>query len=309
MKRWGLAWTLALGIAGAAYAADKPVLRGVATTSDVAAVLQRVGGTRVEVTTLAPGSMDPHYLEAKPSYIVSMRRANLLVYNGLQLEIGWLPLLLDGARNRQIVFGEPGNIPLSRGLEILEVPGGSLSRAQGDIHPEGNPHYTLDPRNLVRMATTVEDALVRLDAAGAAVYERNHAAFVAEIEKALPGWEKSLEPYRGQRVVCYHKQFEYLLAWLGIEPVDYVENKPGIPPSPRHLEELEARMREQRIPLLLTSTFISPERLQNLAERSGATLLVLPAGVGAVPGTESPLAFFAHLVTELERGFREAKAP
>ncbi len=307
MKRWHMAWILAL--AGTAHAADMPVLRVVATTSDVAAVVQRVGGARVEVTTLAPASMDPHYLEAKPSYIVSLRKADLLVYNGLQLEIGWLPLLLDGARNRRIAWGEVGNVVLSRGLEILEVPGGSLSRAQGDIHPEGNPHYTMDPRNVVHMAGTVEEALVRLDAAGAAVYAQNRAAFTAEIERAIPGWEERLQPYRGSKVVCYHKQFEYLLAWLGIVPVDYVENKPGIPPSPRHLEELEARMQAEHIPLLLSSTFVNPEHLQNLAEHSGARLVVIPAALGAVPQTEAPLFYFEYLVTQIERGFEEAKAP
>lgn len=282
-------------------------LRAVASTSDVGAVLQAIGGARIELVTIARGSMDPHYLEAKPSYIVSLRKADLLAYNGLQLEVGWLPLLLDGARNRQIVWGAPGHVAMSRGIEILEVPQGSLSRAQGDIHPEGNPHYTLHPRNVLHMAGTALEALVRLDPEGAAEYERNHAAFVAALEAAIPRWEERMRPHRGREVVCQHKQWEYLLAWLGLVPVDYVENKPGIPPSPRHLDEIETLLRERRIPLLLGATFANTEPLERIAERTGTKLLVVPAAVGAIPGVETPVALFDHLVGKLAQALGEGK--
>lgn len=277
----------------------------VATTGDVAAPVQSVAGEENTVSVLASGTMDPHYLEAKPSFIVSMRRADLLVYNGLQLEIGWLPLLLEGARNRKIAWGEAGNVPMSQGIEVLEVPQGSLSRAEGDIHPEGNPHYTLDPRNLVIMAQTAESVLGRLDPEHAAVYAQNRAAFEAEMQKAIAGWEERFAPYRGSKVVCYHKQFEYLLNWLDLEAVDYVENKPGIPPSPRHLEEVERLMRERKIPLLLASTYTSAGAMQQLAEKTGARLLILPAGVGAQEGVDSPFQLFEYLVTQLEGALRE----
>lgn len=298
-----LAFVAALSWPAAPVAAK---VRAVATTSDVAAVLQQVGGGRVDVKTLAKGYMDPHFLEAKPSYVVSMRRADVLAYNGLQLEIGWLPLLLQGARNRKIALGASGHLPMSQGLEILEVPEGSVSRAQGDIHPEGNPHYTLDPRNLTRMAQTAEEALARIDLEGAETYARNRAAFVAQLREAVSGWEERLAPFRGQQIVCYHKQWEYLLHWLGIEPIDYVENKPGIPPSPRHVEELERLMIERRIPVLLASTFVSSGQLERLSSRTGAKLLVLPAAVGAEEGLADPVALFEHLVSQLEAAFREA---
>ncbi len=282
-------------------------LRAVASTSDVAAVLQAIGGARIELTTIARGSMDPHYLEAKPSYIVSLRKADLLAYNGLQLEIGWLPLLLDGARNRQIVWGASGHVAMSQGIDILEVPQGSLSRAQGDIHPEGNPHFTLHPRNVLRMAGTAREALARLDPESAAEYERNHATFVTALEAAIPRWEEQMRPYRGRELVCHHKQWEYLLAWLGLVPVDYVENKPGIPPSPRHLDEIERLLRERHIPLLLGATFDNTDPLERLAERTGTKLLVLPAAIGAIPGVETPVALFDHLVSELAQALGETR--
>lgn len=293
-----------------AAAAPAAALRVVATTSDVAAVLQRVGaGRTAEVTTLAKGIMDPHYLEAKPSYIVSLRSADLLAYNGLQLEIGWLPLLLEGARNRKIVWGAPGNLPMHEGVEVLEVPQGTLSREQGDIHPEGNPHYTLDPRNMMRMAATAAAALSRLDPEGRTTYEHNRDAFVEELQRGIPAWEETLRPYKGREVVCYHKQFEYLLRWLGLVPVGYIENKPGLPPSPRHLEELEKTMRERRVAVLLVSTFVKSDNLVGLASRTGARLVVVPAAVRAVDGVDTPQAFFDHLVGRIAAAFAEVSGP
>lgn len=278
----------------------------VATTSDVAAVIEAVGGERVDVTTLAKGYMDPHYLEAKPSYVAKLRRADMLVYNGLQLEIGWLPLILQGARNGKIALGTNGHVQMSRGLEVLEVPTGELSREMGDVHPEGNPHYTLDPRNVVRMAHTAEEALARIDPDGATVYAANRERFAHALEAAIDGWEARLAPYRGQKIVCYHKQWEYLLHWLGIEPIDYIENKPGVSPSPRHVEQLERTMQERRIPVLLASTFIHARQAKRLAERTGAQLLVLPAAVRADDHVADHLALFGFLVDELEKAFRRA---
>jgi zinc/manganese transport system substrate-binding protein len=280
-------------------------VRVVATTSDVAAVFQRVGGDRVEVKTLAKGYMDPHYLQAKPSYVVSLRRADILAYNGLQLEIGWLPLILQGARNNRINLGQPGHVPMSAGLDILEIPVGEVSRAQGDVHPEGNPHYTLDPRNLIAMASTAEAALVRADPQGGSIYAGNRAAFVAQLQEQIPIWERKLAPYRGRQIVCYHKQWEYLLNWLGLVTIDYVENRPGIPPSPRHVDELERRMRELGIPVLLSSTFVDSAQLERLSEKTGAKLLVLPAAVGAEEQLDEPVPFFAHLVEELAAAFAD----
>ncbi len=285
-------------------------LRVIATTSDVAAVLEAVGGERIDLTTLAKGYMNPHYLEAKPSYVAKLRRADALAYNGLQLEIGWLPLILEGARNRKIVVGAAGHVQMSRGLEILEIPEGAVTREMGDIHPEGNPHYTLDPRNVVRMARTAEEVLSQIDPDGAATYAKNRAAFASDMQTAIARWEERMRPYRGGEVVCYHKQWEYLLHWLGIEPVAYVESKPGIPASPRHLEQLARMMKERRIPVLLASSFDGNiEHLNRLAAGAGTRVLVLPAAVGGEEGLETPLAYFDFIVDTLAQAFQGAGAP
>jgi zinc/manganese transport system substrate-binding protein len=306
-------WRTALAVGVAALTAwtceASAKVRVVATTSDVSAVIAQVGGDRVEITTLAKGYMDPHYLEAKPSYVAKMRRADILAYNGLQLEIGWLPLILQGARNSKIVVGATGHLQMSRGLEILEVPAGALSREMGDIHPEGNPHYTLDPRNLLAMAATTAAVLSSIDPSGAEEFAENRAAFARELEPAIRRWEDLMQPYRGGEIVCYHKQWEYLLHWLDIEPVAYVEHKPGIPPAPRHLEQLERLLRERRIPVLLSSTFVSTDHLERRLEGTGTRLLVLPAAVGGEDHIETPVAYFDYIVESMARAFREAESP
>jgi zinc/manganese transport system substrate-binding protein len=285
------------------------VVRVVATTTDVGEVVRQVGGTRIELQVLAKGYFDPHHLEAKPSYMASLRKADLLVYNGLQLEVGWLPLVIEGSRNREIAFGGPGHLDLSRGIRVLEVPEGGLSRAEGDIHPEGNPHYTLDPRNLLVMAKSAEAALSRLDPSGAPEYARNRADFAVRLEKAIAEWETRVAPYRGREVVCYHKQWEYLLDWLGVQVVDYIERKPGIPPTAKHLVELEALVAQRHIPVLLASTFTDDSPVKRIAGKTGATMLVLPAAVGAVEGVDTALALFDHLTARLAAAFAKAEAP
>ena len=285
------------------------VVRVVATTTDVGGVVREVGGARVEVQVLAKGYFDPHHLEAKPSYMAALRKADLLAYNGLQLEVGWLPLVIEGSRNRDIAFGGPGHLDLSRGIRVLEVPEGGLSRAGGDIHPEGNPHYTLDPRNLLAMAKAAEAALSRLDPTGTPEYARNRTDFAARLEKAIVDWEARLAPYRGREVVCYHKQWEYLLDWLGVQVVDYIERKPGIPPTAKHLVELETLVAQRHIPVLLVSTFTDESPVKRLADKTGATMLVLPAAAGAVEGVDTALALFDHVTARLAAAFAAAEAP
>lgn len=281
----------------------------VATTTDVAAIVQAVGGERVEVKILAKGYFDPHHLEAKPSYMAALRKADMLAYNGLQLEVGWLPLVIDGSRNRAIAPGAPGHLALSTGIRVLEVPEGEISRAEGDIHPEGNPHYTLDPRNLLIMATNVENALKRNDPEGSAVYERNHRQFAERLESAIVEWQGRLARYRGREVICYHKQWEYLLDWLGIIPADYIERKPGIPPSARHIEFIEQLIRDRKVQVAMTSTYTNMKPMQHLAEQTGVRVLTLPAAVGAISGVDDPFALFDYLTRELAAAFAGASAP
>lgn len=283
-----------------APASPARALEIVTTTTDLASLFREIGGERLEIQALAQGYQDPHYVQAKPSYMARMRDADLLAYVGLELEIGWLPLLIRGARNPDLLAGGRGNLVLSEGIEIRDVPRGEVDRSKGDIHPLGNPHYWLDPHNLLIMAETVEAALARLDPEHADHYERRRRDFQSRLRDRIAAWEERMAPHRGTRVVCYHTQWEYLTDWLGLEVVDYVEKNPGIPPSPRHLHGLESRIEREEIPLILMSNFFQRDRVAQLASRAGATLVVLPASVGGREGVDDLFDLFDHLVEEID---------
>lgn len=289
--------------------APAQTLKAVATTTDVGELYRIIGGDRVELEVLCKGYQDPHYLQAKPSFASKMRRADLVSYIGLELEIGYLPLLLEASRNRNLVYGASGNVPLSVGIEVLEIPHGQVSRASGDVHPLGNPHYWLDPRNLRLMAETVEMSLVRLDPEGADEYHARKEAFLARLDEAIVEWELRMAPHRGKQIVCYHKQWEYLTNWLGLSTLDYVENKAGIPPSPRHLSELVANMAHHRIPIILSANFVDDSPTERLAEDTGAMPLILPASVGGEDGVDDFFMLFDLLTARLDAAFRASEGP
>lgn len=296
---WGcaIAALLAFGPRPAA-AADR--LRVVCSTTDLAAIAAAVGGDAVEVESLARGPQDPHYLQAKPSYMRVLNKADLLVFNGLQLEIGWLPLLIEGARNPRVTAGSAGSLDASTAIQPLEVPTGPVDRSMGDVHPEGNPHFGLDPRNGLAIAGAVADRLAQLAPDREPALRAAHQAFAQSLEARIGVWEGRAARLRGLRVVSYHRQFEYLADWLGLDLVAYVEDRPGIPPSPRHIEDLVARMGRDGVRLVITSTFTDPVPAQRLAERAGGAVVVLPAAVGAVDGADDYLSLFDAILDRLE---------
>jgi ABC-type Zn uptake system ZnuABC Zn-binding protein ZnuA len=278
--------------------AEADVFFVVTTTSDLAAITRAVGGDRVRVESIAKGFQDPHYVEAKPSYMRLVNQARLLFYVGLQLEIGWLPLLVQGARNPGLV-----QVDLSQGISVLDRPTGPISRAQGDIHPEGNPHYWLDPRIGLIMARRVAQEFKALAPADSATFEQNLKLFETDLNRRRQKWEERMAPFRGTEVVAYHKESQYLAKWLGISIVDYVEDKPGIPPSPRHLESLIQTMRQRKVKALLVANFTNPSVSQAVADKGGARMVVLPVSVGGEKGIESYAdlfdAFFGRLTVGL----------
>lgn len=267
--------------------ADADPLRVVTTTQDLAAIARAVGDDAVEVKAIARGYWDPHYVEAKPSYMRHLNRADLLIYNGLELEVGWLPLLVQGSRNRDILPGKTGSLDASRGLPILEVPTGDVDRSMGDVHPQGNPHYTLDPRNGSAIAAAVRERLRSLAPEYGETFDANCDSFQLRLSRRLEVWERSASSLRGRKVVAFHKQWEYLADWLGLDIVDYVEVKPGIPPSPRHISSLVALMKRENITLLLHANFGDQGAAKNIAERAGIPLLTLPASVDGEEGIVS----------------------
>lgn len=271
----------------------------VTTTSDLAAITRAVGGDRVRVESIAKGFQDPHYVEAKPSYMRLVNQARLLFYVGLQLEIGWLPLLVQGARNPALV-----QVDLSQGISVLDRPIGPISRAQGDIHPEGNPHYWLDPRNGLIMARRVAQELKALAPADSAAFEQNLKLFETDLNRRRQKWEERMAPFRGTEVVAYHKDSQYLAKWLGISVIDYVEDKPGIPPSPRHLESLIQTMRQRKVKALLVANFTNPSVSQAVADKGGARMVVLPVSVGGEKGIESYADLIDAIIGRLTEGLK-----
>ena len=290
-----LALVATVGIAPRAEAA----LRVVTTTTDLADVTRKVGGDRVEVESICRGDQDPHFVEARPSYMVGLSRADLLVSVGLDLEIGWLPSVLQGARNPDINPGGPGFLDASTAIHPIEVRGGSVDRSQGDIHPRGNPHYWLDPENVKAIARLVGDRLARLDPDGAADYRAQTRAYVRRLDAKLVGWRRDLAPLAGTKVVSYHRTFNYFLARFGLEAVEYVEPRPGIPPSAAHLAEVIRIVGERDVRFILHEAYYEQRASRMIASRTHAKLAVLPTSVGGERGTGSYIALIDRLVAVL----------
>jgi len=277
-------------------------LEVVTTTQDLAAIARAVGGDAVEVRSITRGYWDPHHVEAKPSYMRHLNRADLLIYNGLELEIGWLPLLIQGSRSRHVMPGSPGNLDASAGLPILEVPVGQVDRSMGDIHPEGNPHYTLDPRNGKAIAAAIRERFKSLAPEQGQTFEANCDTFQLSLSRRMEFWERTARSLRGRKIVAFHKQWEYLADWLGLEIVDYVEVKPGIPPSPRHISRLVELIERENITMLLRANFGDAGKAEKVAERTGIRLLTLPASVDGEDDIVSYEDLFESIVTRIVSG-------
>jgi zinc/manganese transport system substrate-binding protein len=301
-KIFTILWTavLLIGASFPVFAAPKK-LNVVATLPDLASLAKAVGGEHVNVSSLALGMQDPHFLEAKPSYEITLSKADLLIYNGLSLEVGWLPLLVQDSRNPNILSGAKGSLNASSALDrILEKPTGEVDRSMGDIHPEGNPHYLVDPRNGLKIARLIRDKLSALDPSGAADYQKNYAQFESLMTEKLKQWESQAAPLKGMRVIVYHKQWEYLADWLGLEIAGSVEEKPGIPAGPQHKQWLIDEMKKDNIKVLLVANYNpSISVAERLAKETGSTLLVLPASTGGEPGIDSYPQLFDYLVSKL----------
>jgi zinc/manganese transport system substrate-binding protein len=259
------------------------VLHVVSSIPTLGSLAKEVGGDRVSVESLGKGYQDPHFVEAKPSLMLVLNRADLLLYVGLELEIGWLPPLVLGSRNPKIQNGELGSLDCSRSIPVLDVPTTRVDRSMGDIHPQGNPHYWLPPGNAKIIAKEIAQRLSQLDPEGASAYQKNLAEFNAKVDAKLKEWQPLVTKLRGTRIATYHKSWSYVSAWLGLEEVGYVEPKPGIPPDPAHLVSLIKVMRGEKASMLFMENFYNKTTAQLVAEKAGAKLLVLPTDVGATP--------------------------
>ena len=256
-----------------ARAADP--LKVVATTADLGAVARAVGGDAVVVTTLARPTEDAHFVDAKPSFIRIANQADVLIEGGASLETGWLPPILDSARNPRLEAGAPGRVVAAQGLVLQDVPA-TLDRSLGDVHPQGNPHFMLDPVAAKTVADTIASALCAVDPARSSAYRDGQARFRAAIDAKLLTWQAALAPFKGAKVVTYHKDYDYFFVRFGLEVVGTLEPKPGIPPSPAHLTALIPAMRAQHVALIVVESYRERSNPDFVAESTGAHVLVLP---------------------------------
>jgi len=260
---------LALVVASAAQAK----VTVVATVSDLGALAREIGGEEVDVKTMALPTQDPHYVDAKPSLVVLLARADLLLLNGIELEVGWLPALQVSARNPAIQVGNPGYLDCSTLITPKEVPLAKLDRSMGDIHPGGNPHYTKDPRNALQVAQGIARKLSELDPPHAALFNTNLARFQSDLKAHIAQWEQALAPYNGTKVVTYHQSWIYFTEWSGLQEVAFLEPKPGIQPNPNHIANVFNVIKTQHIPVVLQEQWYSGATGELLAKTTGATLV------------------------------------
>jgi zinc/manganese transport system substrate-binding protein len=281
--RFLLVAAVAIGLAtGPAHSAEK--LRVVTSITDLKSLTEAVGGDLVEVESLARGTQNPHDLEVRPSLMVKLRRADALVVNGLDLDV-WADAVVLGANNPNVIPGAPGRIDASRDIPVLEVPATRVDRSMGDVHPYGNPHYTLDPGLAPIVTQNILEGLGRLAPEHRPTFEKNRQAFLARLEQAMAGWNRALEPYRGAKVAPYHNQFIYFLTRFGLGQVGVLEDRAGIPPSPVHLTQLIRLMKDEKVKVVLVQPWNDQKLAARVAQEAGALVVPLAAGVGAVKDT------------------------
>lgn len=330
-----------LALAAIPAAAAEP-LKVVATVPALGALVREIGGPLVAVTVLAKPTEDPHFVEAKPSSVKALSGADLYVQVGLQLEIGYAPVLLTGARNPNILAGQKGYLDASVAITPLDVPTTAIDRSMGDVHPVGSPHYLLDPINGLKVAALLRDALSALRPADAATFAANYDAFrrrlgddlvgatlaqqydveklatLFEYGKLVPfltqqgeaaelgGWLGALAPYRGAKAVDDHPMWTYFARRFGIEIVGHLEPKPGVPPTTRHLQEIVDLIRSEHVPLLLAAAYYDPRHADFVAGQTGATVVRMANQVGARPGTGDYLAMVNYDVAQLVAALRKS---
>ncbi len=255
-------------------------LNVVATLPIFSSLATEVGGDRITVTALARGNQDPHFLDAKPAYAVALNQADLLIEGGLELEVGWLPPLLVQARNSKILPNNPGHVNLAQGVNILEIPKTSVDRSMGDVHPSGNPHIWLDPRNAKVMAANIYQHLVQLDPEGKTTYDENLKNFISRLNTKNIEWEKNLQSLKGKNIIPYHKSLSYFADWAAMNVVNTVEAKPGIPPSSNRVDELLKIISSAQVKAIVVENFYPKKIPEYLAQKAGIPMILIPTDTG-----------------------------
>jgi zinc/manganese transport system substrate-binding protein len=278
----------------------------VATTPDLGAIAKEIGGDNIDVKMLAKPTEDPHFVDAKPSHIVTLNRADVLIEGGAELEIGWLPPLLESARNDKIASGAPGLIMASTGIRMLEVPA-TLDRSRGDVHALGNPHFLLDPQNVKIVAGEIADHLSQVDPKSVATYKANLAAFNTKVDAKAAQWAKQLAPYKGAKLVTYHNDFVYFAERYGFQIVETLEPKPGIAPSAAHLAKVIATMKSAPSHVILVQPYQNRKTAETVARQTDATVVDVSQQPGALKNTNTYFDLMDTLVNTMASALQEKK--
>jgi len=283
-----------LGLIQPVGKASAKTLNVMTSTEDLAALAREVGGQHAQVEAIARGYQDPHYVEAKPSFLLKLQKADLLVVVGLELEIGWLPPLITQSRNARIQPGASGYLDSSTVAEILEKPSGPVTRAMGDVHPLGNPHYWLDPENGRRIAKAIADKLGQLDPEDAAYFSQRYQDFDRRLQEADKRWQQDMAPLKGTEVITYHNSWPSFVEHFGLRVGGYVEPKPGIPPTPSHTLEVINQIKKDQIKLILVEPYFDLKTPNAIAQQTGAKVLVMMPSVGGAPEVKDYLQLFDY---------------
>ena len=287
------------GLLGAWTVPSYAKLNVVASTPDLGAIAREVGGSRVDVTSLAKGTEDPHFVDAKPSFIRILNQADVLIEGGADLEVGWLPPLILNARNPKIQLGQAGRIIAADVVRLIEVPIGPIDRSLGDVHPFGNPHFTADPINGKLISRLLEEHFCVLAPSDCASFKDNRKKLEEKIDARMVEWQKKMAPLKGVRAISYHKSFSYFAERFGLRVVNTIEPKPGIPPSAAHVRDLVSQMKTEDVRLIL----MEPNRERKtpffLAEETGAKIAMIPSMVGGTREVQDYVGFFDNIIETL----------
>jgi ABC-type Zn uptake system ZnuABC Zn-binding protein ZnuA len=284
--------------------AEAKKLNVVTATTDMAALAQEVGGDHISVDSIAKGYQDPHFVEAKPSFLLKLRNADLLVIVGLQLEIGWLPPLITQSGNPHIQPGAAGYLDASQFAEILDIPTGQVTRAMGDVHPLGNPHYWLDPDNGRRIARGIAAKLGEMDPPDSAYFQQRFQDFDKRLTAAEQRWDAEMQPYRGRKVVTYHNSFPNFAKHFGLNVVGYVEPRPGIPPTPSHTIELIGLMRREGCKVILVEPYFDLKTPNSIASQTGGKVVQYMPSVGGEKDITDYFKLFDYNIDLLKKAFQ-----
>jgi zinc/manganese transport system substrate-binding protein len=298
---------VAIALVFSSNGAEAKKLNVITATTDMAALAQEVGGDHISVESLAKGYQDPHFVEPKPSFLLKLRQADLLITVGLQLEIGWLPPLITQCGNARIQVGAPGYLDASQFAEILEIPTGVVTRAMGDVHPLGNPHYWLDPDNGRRLARGFAQKLGELDPADSAYFQQRFQDFDKRLTAAEQKWEAEMAPYRGRKLVTYHNSFPNFAKHFHLDVIGYVEPRPGIPPTPSHTIELIGLMKRENCKLVLVEPYFDLKTPNSIGAATGAKVVVYLPSVGGEKQVTSYFELFDYDIGLITKAFQSAQ--